>query len=372
MAKNYPDLDPAPRLLLGPGPSMVPPRVLRAMATPLLGHLDPDFHQILTETQELLRDVFQSRNELTLALSGTGTSGMEAALGNLIEPGDRLLACVAGYFGERLAEVAARYGAEVRRLERPWGEVFEPDEVEAALRARDAKIVTLVHAETSTGTLQPEIAAIAEACHRHGALLVLDTVTSLGGLPVEADSWDVDIAYSASQKCLSAPPGLAPITVSERARQAISRRKAPPAALYFDLTLLERHWGKAFAYHHTIPISTVYALREALRLVQEEGLPARFERHRLNGERLWAGLEALDLPPRLPPGRRMPLLTTVSVPAGVDDAALRRRLLHEYHIEIGGAFGQFAGKVWRIGLMGYSSRKENVLLVLAALEEALH
>jgi alanine-glyoxylate transaminase/serine-glyoxylate transaminase/serine-pyruvate transaminase len=341
------------------------------MATPLVGHLDPDFVAILADIQTLLRQVFQTRNRLTLAVSGTGTAAMEAALVNMVEPGDPLLACVHGYFGDRLAEIARRQGAEVARLEAPWGRTFDVDEIDRALQARHARIVTLVHAETSTGVRQPDIAAVAEVCHRHDALLVLDCVTSLGGLPVEVDAWDVDVAYGAAQKCLSAPPGLAPITVSPRAEEKLRTRKTPVTSFYLDLVLLDKYWSETPAYHHTASISLAYALREALRLVAEEGLSARFARHQRNAERLWQGLEALGLPLLVPAAIRLPSLSTPVLPAGVDDAGLRRRLLLDFNIEIAGGFGPLAGKVWRIGLMGYSSRPENVVTLLGALAELI-
>lgn len=370
-SRTYTDLDVAERTLLGPGPSTVAPRVLRAMATPLLGHLDPQFLALMNEVQELLRYLFQTENELTIPISGTGSAGMEAALCNFIEPGDRVLVAVMGYFGERLVDIAGRYGAQVDRLDRPWGEVFDPAEVIAALQAKRYKLVAMVHAETSTGACQPGVAEIAEAAHRSGALLVLDTVTSLGGLPVEIDRWGVDIAYSASQKNLSAPPGLAPLTLSPRARQALSQRTTPVANWYLDLTNLEKYWGKERTYHHTAPITMNYALREALRMVAEEGLEARFARHRLNAALLWQGLEALDLPLLVPVEHRLPTLSTPLIPPGVDDAAVRRRLLDDYNIEIAGGFGPLKGKVWRIGLMGYSSRRENVALLLSALGQIM-
>ncbi len=369
MTQPYTDLNPSPRILLGPGPSTVHPRVLRALATPLTGYMDPDFLRIMREVRQLLQFVFQTQNEQTLAVPGTGTSGMEAALSNLIEPGDQVLACTHGYFGERLAEIARRHGADVDRLERPWGEVFDPDEISAALRERRAKIVTLVHAETSTGALQPNIEAIAAACYETGALLVLDCVTSLGGLPVRADDWGVDLAYSASQKSLSAPPGLAPLTLSPRAQEAIAARKSPPPVFYLDLDLLARYWSDEPAYHHTAPISTMYALREALRLVQEEGLEARFARHQENAAALWKGLEELGLRPFVAPDHRLPTLTTVLLAEGLDEAGIRKSLLEKYNIEIASGFGPLAGKIWRIGLMGHSSRKENVALLLAALRD---
>ena len=360
---------PGPRILLGAGPSMAPPSVLQAMAAPLLGYLDPDFLAVLADIRGLLRSAFQTENEWTLAVSGTGTAAMEAALGNLIEPGDRVVACVHGHFGARLADMAARYGADVHGIERDWGEAFDPDEIRAALRSGIVKLVTLVHAETSTGVLQPGIAEIATACHEAGALLVLDCVTSLGCVPVTVDAWDVDVAYSAGQKGISAPPGLSPITIGPRARQAIEARRSPPPAFYFDLRLLTTYWGDSPAYHHTAPISTAFALREALRLVEEEGLEIRFARHRTNAELLWKGLESMDLPLLVPRPNRLVPLTTVQTPPGRDEAAIRRRLLVDHNIEIAGGFGPLAGKVWRIGLMGYSSQKENVEVLLRALGE---
>lgn len=370
-APHTTDLNPSPRLLLGPGPSLVHPRVLRAMATPLVGHLDPQFITIMEEVQQLLRYVFQTENELTVPISGTGSAGMEAALCNFIEPGDRVLVAVKGYFGERMCDMAARYGAQVDRLDRPWGQVFDPDEIRQALGRANYKLLAIVHAETSTGVLQPGIAEIAAAAHQAGALLVLDTVTSLGGVPVQVDAWDVDIAYSGTQKCLSAPPGLAPLTVSPRARQVLRSRRTPVANWYLDLSQLEKYWGKERTYHHTAPISMNYALREALRIVAEEGLEARFARHRENAQLLWEGLEALDMALLVPLEHRLPTLTTPLVPPAVDEVGLRQRLLREYNIEIAGGFGQLKGKVLRIGLMGFGSRKENITLLLAALRQLL-
>jgi len=368
---EFKDLDTPSRILLGPGPSTVSPRVLRAMAQPLLGHLDPQFLALMDEVQQLLRYVFQTQNELTIPVSGTGSAGMEAALCNFIEPGDRVLIGINGYFGERLFDMAGRYRAQVDRLERPWGQVFDPGEFEAALKGKNYRLVALVHAETSTGAWQPGIAEIAAAAHRHGALLVLDTVTSLGGLPVQIDAWGVDVAYSASQKCLSAPPGLAPLTVSPSAREVLRNRKTPVANWYLDLSLLDKYWGHDRTYHHTAPITMNYALREALRMAAEEGLENRFARHRQNAELLWEGLEALDLPPFVPHEHRLPSLTTATLMPSIDDAAVRRRLLDEYNVEIAGGFGPLKGKVWRIGLMGYSSRREYVTLLLAALRAIL-
>lgn len=368
---QYTDLNPPERILLGPGPSMVTPRVLRSMATPPVGHLDPHLLKIFAEEQELMRYVFQTGNEWTFALSGTGTSGMEAALANLIEPGDPLLVGIHGYFGARLAEIGERLGAEVDRIERPLGEIFTVEEIESALQRKHYKVFAIVHAETSTGVEQLHIEEIASAVHKHGVLIVLDTVTSFGGIPVKIDDWGIDVAYSASQKCLSAPSGLAPITVSPRAREVIEKRGKPVSSFYFDLKLYASYWGGAHGYHHTASATPHYALREALRMVTEEGLDARFTRHRENGELLWAGLTTIGIPPFIPLEYRLPVLTTAQVPAGVDPHKLRARLLNEYNIEIAAGFGSLKDKVWRIGLMGYSSRKENITVLLAALKELL-
>ena len=370
-AKNYQDLDITPRILLGPGPSMVAPRVLNALSYPLVGHLDPQFLTLMQEVQQLLRFVFQTENELTVPVSGTGSAGMEAALCNFIEPGDNVLVAVLGYFGERMVEMAGRYGAQVDRIDRPWGEAFDPDEIKTALSQKKYKLLALVHAETSTGVLQPGIAEIAAAAHDNGALLVMDTVTSLGGMPVEIDAWGVDVAFSGTQKSMSAPPGLAPLTISPRAREVLRNRSVPVGNWYLDLSLLEKYWGSERTYHHTAPINSNYALREALRMVAEEGLEERFARHRSNAEVLWAGLEDLDISLLVPEENRLTTLTTAVIPPGVDDLGLRKTLLNEFNLEIAGGFGPLAGQIWRIGLMGYSSRLENVILLLAALREIL-
>ena len=364
------DLNTPARILLGPGPSTVHPRVLRAMAHPLIGHLDPQFVNLMNEVQDLLRYVFQTTNAITIPVSGTGSAGMEAALCNFIEPGDSVLIGVNGYFGERMVQIAERYGAEVRRLECAWGETFDACMVERELKKQPAKLVALVHAETSTGALQ-DMTGMAEVVHRYGGLLVMDCVTSLGGLPVEVNAWGVDVAYSGTQKCLSCPPGLAPLTMGPRAVEALHQRKTPVGSWYLDLSIMEKYWGKERTYHHTAPISMNFALREALRLVQEEGLEPRVARHRANAQMLWAGLEDLGLQLHVAEGHRLPTLTTVCVPDGVDEAAIRRRLLDEYNIEIAGGLGAFKGKIWRIGLMGYSSQRQNVLLLLAALDSLL-
>lgn len=370
-ALQFKDLNPSPRLLLGPGPSTVHPRVLRAMSTPVIGHLDPEFLALMNEVQELLRYVFQTKNELTIPISGTGSAGMEAALCNFIEPGDNVLIAVMGYFGERMVDMARRYGANVDRLDRQWGEIFDPAEIEQQLGRKKYKLFAFVHAETSTGAEQLHVKELAAAAHKYGALVVMDCVTSLGGMPVHVDEWDVDVAYSCSQKCLSCPPGLAPLTVSPRAREVLRARKTPVANWYLDLTMVEKYWGNERTYHHTAPITMNYALREGLRIVAEEGLEARWARHRANAEMLWAGLEDLDLTPFVPRHYRLTSLTTCNLSPRLDDAAGRKRLLDEYNIEVAGGFGPLKGKIWRIGLMGYGSRRENVTLLLAALRKLL-
>jgi alanine-glyoxylate transaminase/serine-glyoxylate transaminase/serine-pyruvate transaminase len=365
------EFNPPDRLLLGPGPSQVHPRVLRAMSAPLVGHLDPAFVEMMEEVKALLRAVLATRNELTIPISGTGSAGMEACLVNLLEPGDEAVVGVNGVFGTRMAEVAERAGAIVRRVEAPWGKIVRPEQVEAALRnAPRPKLVAVVHAETSTGAWQP-IPEIAKLAHAHGALVLVDCVTSLGGAPVEIDEWDVDAAYSGTQKCLSCPPGLAPVTFGPRAVAVVKARKTRVQSWYLDLSLLAQYWGEERVYHHTAPITMNYALREALRLVMEEGLDARFARHRRNHQALAAGLDALGLGLASEAGHRLPMLNAVSVPDGVDEARVRMRLLGEHGIEIGGGLGPMKGKAWRIGLMGESSRRTSVLAVLAALEEAL-
>jgi len=362
---------PPARVLLGPGPSDVHPRVLAALAAPLVGHLDPVFVAMMEEVKSLLRFVFATENALTIPISGTGSAGMEACVVNLVEPGDEVVVGVNGVFGTRLAEVATRAGATVTRVEAPWGRVVRAEQVEAALRnCRQPKLVALIHAETSTGAWQP-LEDAARLAHDHGALFLADCVTSLGGAPVEIDAWDVDVAYSGTQKCLSCPPGLSPITFGPRAVETLRRRKTPVQSWYLDLTLLERYWGEERVYHHTAPISMNYALREALRLVAEEGLAARFARHRANHEALAAGLASLGLGFASEEGHRLPMLNAVTVPDGVDEARVRRRLLDAHGIEIGGGLGPMKGRVWRIGLMGESSRRAHVLLLLSALEDAL-
>jgi len=367
---EIPALSTSSRILLGPGPSMAHPRVLQAMATPLLGHLDPAFLQIMDRVQDLLRYIFQTHNPLTIPVSGTGSAAMEAAVANLVEPGMPVLVCINGYFGGRLADMARRYGGQVETITRTWGEVFMGEDVRRALQARPARVIALVHAETSTGAQQP-LEEIIPVVHEHGALLIVDAVTSLGGIRIGVDELGIDVCYSGTQKCLGVPPGLGPITLGPRAAEALRSRPSQVANWYLDLTQVQKYWGKERTYHHTAPISAIYGLYEGLRVIAEEGLEACWERHRLNAELLWEGLEALDLQLLVPRGHRLTTLTTVRVPAGVDEAEVRRRLLREYDIEIGGGLGELKGKVWRIGLMGYSSRQENVLMLLSALKQLL-
>lgn len=368
--EKYTDLNTSPRILLGPGPSMVHPRVLRAMAHPLVGHLDPQFVQLMNEVQELLRYVFETKNKITFPISGTGSAGMDAAICNFVEPGDPILVCVNGYFGERICEMASRYGADLTRLDQSWGKVFQPEEIENALKAKPAKVVMIVMAETSTGALQP-LEEIAKIVHQHGALLLIDCVTSLGGIPVKIDEVGIDIAYSGTQKCLACPPGLAPLTVNDRAIEVLHQRKTKVPSWYFDITAIEHYWGAERTYHHTAPISMNYALRESLRLVYEEGLEARYKRHRENAEYFWDGLKDIGLEPVVEHAYRLPSLTTIKVPEGFDAGQVCSHLLNEYNIEIAGGLGAFKGKVWRVGLMGYSSSKENIVLLLGALSRIL-
>jgi alanine-glyoxylate transaminase/serine-glyoxylate transaminase/serine-pyruvate transaminase len=364
------ELQPSPRILLGPGPSDCHPRVLRAMSTPLVGHLDPEFLVIMNETQEMLRQLFRTKNALTFPVSGTGSAGMETCVVNLIEPGDRMVVCVNGVFGQRMTDVAQRAGAQVTTTERPWGEVFDPQQLRDVLQKVKPKVLGIVHAETSTGARQP-LEEIGKLCREFDVLLLADTVTSLGGLPVEVDSWGIDAVYSGTQKCLSCPPGAAPVSFSPRAVEVITRRKTKVQSWYLDMTMVMRYWGEERFYHHTAPITMMYALREALRLVHEEGLEARFARHLRNHRALKAGLAALGIGYAAAEGHQLPMLNAIRIPTGADDLKTRKALLAEFGIEIGGGLGDFKGKVWRVGLMGYGSRPNNVLLFLAALEQCL-
>ena len=355
---------------MGPGPSDVHPRVLEALGKGTIGHLDPYYLQVMDRMQQMLRDLFQTGNRMTLAISATGSAGMEATVVNLIEPGDSMLVCVNGVFGMRMADVATRAGAAVTQIKRPWGEVFTVDDIKQGLAQAKPKVVGIVMAETSTGAWQP-IEEISQAVHDSGALLVVDTVTALGGIPVEVDAWNIDAVYSGTQKCLSCPPGLAPVSFSQRALDVVFHRKTKVQSWYLDINLLANYWGTDRVYHHTAPINMTYALYEALRMIFEEGLENCFARHMLNHHALRAGLAALGIGYAAQEGRHLPMLNAVRIPDGVDDAATRSALLNRFGIEIGAGLGEFKGKVWRIGLMGYSSRAGNVLLFLSALEQLL-
>lgn len=358
------------RLLLGPGPSNAHPAVLQAMNTSPVGHLDPAFLGLMDEIQSLLRYVWQTENPLTIAVSGTGTAAMEATIANVTEPGDVVLIGVAGYFGNRLVDMAGRYGADVRTITKPWGQVFTLDELRTAIETHRPAILALVHAETSTGARQP-LEGVGELCREFGTLLLVDTVTSLGGVPIFLDAWGVDLAYSCSQKGLGCPPGASPFTMSARAAEKLQQRRTKVANWYLDMSLLGKYWGSDRIYHHTAPINLYYALREALRLVAEEGLANCWQRHQKNVEYLWEGLEDLGLSMHVEKDYRLPTLTTVRIPTGVDGKAIARQLLNEHGIEIGGGLGELAGQVWRIGLMGFNSRKESVDQLLAALRQVL-
>jgi alanine-glyoxylate transaminase / serine-glyoxylate transaminase / serine-pyruvate transaminase len=358
------------KLLLGPGPSNAHPTVLQAMNTTPLGHLDPDFLGVMDEIQSLLRYVWQTENPLTIAVSGTGSAAMEATIANAVEPGDVVLIGVAGYFGNRLVDMAGRYGADVRTITKPWGQVFSLEELRAAVETHRPTILALVHAETSTGARQP-LEEVGELCREFGTLLLVDTVTSLGGVPIFLDEWGVDLAYSCSQKGLGCSPGASPFTMSPRAWEKLQRRSTKVANWYLDMTLLNKYWGSERVYHHTAPINLYYGLREALRLVAEEGLANCWQRHQKNVEYLWEGLESLGLSMHVEREYRLPTLTTVCIPEGVDGKAIARQLLTEHGIEVGGGLGELAGKVWRVGLMGFNSRKESVDRLIEALGQVL-
>jgi alanine-glyoxylate transaminase/serine-glyoxylate transaminase/serine-pyruvate transaminase len=364
-------LDVPPRLLMGPGPSNAHPRVLQALSMRQVGHLDPAFIALMNEVQELLRYAWQTDNELTIPVSGTGSAAMEAGLANTVEAGDVVVVGLNGYFGHRLADMAGRYGADVRCLEKPWGQVFSLDELREALEEHRPAMLALVHAETSTGARQP-LEGVGALCREYDCLLLIDSVTSLGGEPVLLDAWQVDVAYSGTQKCLSCPPGLAPLTLGPRAVEKLQKRDSQVPNWYLDMSLVSKYWGSERTYHHTAPINMNYALREALRLVAEEGLEARWKRHRQNAEFFWDGLEALGLNCHVPYEHRLTTLTTIVVPDGVDGKAVAHRLREEYNIEIAAGLGQLSGKVWRVGLMGFNSRRENAALLLTALEDVLH
>ena len=369
--KTYGPLNPPRRVLLGPGPSPVEERILHAMSAPLLGHLDPLFLRCMDEIQELLRYVFETANRVTIPVSATGSAGMEAALVNVIEPGDEVVVCINGVFGERMLDIVERAGGRPRAVRADWGTAIDTQEIKAALAAcSKPKALAIVHAETSTGVLQ-ELAGLGNLAREHGSLLIVDAVTSLGGHPVGVDRNLVDVCYSGTQKCLGAPPGLAPITFSDRALEVIRNRKSRVQSWYLDISMVEKYWGGERTYHHTAPISMNYALREALRIVYEEGLESRWTRHQLNHKALVAGLESMGLRMNVAAPNRLWSLNAVRVPEGVDDAAIRARLLADHNIEIGGGLGPLKGKIWRIGLMGSGSSAENVRLVLEALRLSL-
>ena len=354
---------------MGPGPSDVPRRVLNALAAPTLGHLDPEYLAIMDEVRDFLRQTFKTSNEMTMAVPGTGSAGMEATVVNLVEPGDEVIVCVNGVFGGRLKDVAERSGAKVLAVEAPWGEIIEPAAIAEALKKQPGtKVVMIVHAETSTGAHQP-LEEISQLVHDAGALLLVDAVTSLGGIPLHLDELKIDACYSGTQKCLSCPPGLAPVSFSAAAVEKIMSRKTKVQSWYLDMSMLKNYWGQERVYHHTAPINMTYALRESLAIVLEEGLEARWQRHQQNHLALKAGLEAIGL--NYIPKHSLASLNAIHVPEGVDEAAVRRRLLNDYGIEIGAGLGPFKGKAWRIGLMGASSTRRHVMLVLTALEDLL-
>jgi alanine-glyoxylate transaminase/serine-glyoxylate transaminase/serine-pyruvate transaminase len=358
------------RRLMGPGPLDVHPRVYKALSSPVIGYLDPVYLGVLDRIGELLPPVFGTQNRLTNAMPGTGSAGMEACVANLIEPGDRVLVCVNGYFGDRIRQMAERQEAEITVIEEEWGKPIDPERVAAALKQNAYKLVALVHAETSTGVQQP-VADIARLAKENGALMMLDTVSSLGGIEVKVDKWGIDGCFSCSQKCIGVPAGLSPITFSKRAFEAVKKRKNPVRSWYLDISLIEKYWSNERVYHHTSSSTLNYALLEALLLIHEEGLQNRFARHLKNHKALVAGIEALGLKMLVNPQYRLPTLNTVIIPDGVDDIKLRRYLLEKFKLDIGGGFGRLKGKVWRVGLMGYSSSADNVLFFIPAISRAL-
>ena len=370
---EFKSFNPPVRTLMGPGPSDVHPRILEALSRPTIGHLDPQFVAMMEETKRLLQYAFQTENPLTMPVSAPGSAGMETCFVNLVEPGDKVIVCQNGVFGGRMKENVERSGGVPVMVEDEWGRAVDPDKLEAALKANpDAVIVAFVHAETSTGA-QSDAATLVELAHKHDCLAIVDTVTSLGGTPVKIDEWGVDAVYSGTQKCLSCTPGMSPVSFSERAVNKIQNRSRKVQSWFMDLNLVMGYWGGGAqrAYHHTAPVNALYALHESLLMLHQEGLENAWSRHRRNHEALKAGLEAMGLTFIVPEEERLPQLNAVSIPEGVDDAAVRRRLLNEYNLEIGAGLGALAGKVWRIGLMGHSSRAENILLCVSALEAVL-
>ena len=368
---SYQQLNPPNRILLGPGPSNIHPRVQQAMLAPLVGHLDPYFLTVMEDTMSLLRATFRTENALTFPISGTGSAGMDTSFYNFLEPGDVAVIGVNGLFGERMVDTAQRCGAEVVPVSTEWGRIIEPEAIEAALKTQQkVKLLALVHAETSTGILQP-LHEASELAKQHDTLFLVDTVTSLGGHEVAVDDWGIDICFSGTQKCLSCPPGLSPFTANQKALDVLEARSKKVPSWYFDLSMLHSYWSASRFYHHTAPILMIYSLHEALSLLADEGLENAVQRHLRHGNALKAGLEAMGLTLHAQEGHRLSMLTSVRIPSGVDDMKLRRGLLDEFGIEIGGGLGILKGQIWRIGLMGYSSTEENVLRVLSALEKLL-
>ena len=364
---------PPVRTLMGPGPSDVNPRILEAMGRPTIGHLDPVFVSMMEEMKELLRYAFQTENALTMPVSAPGSAGMEMCFVNLVEPGDKVIVCQNGVFGGRMKENVQRCGGTAVMVEDTWGVAVDPAKVEEALKANpDAKIVAFVHAETSTGAIS-DAKTLAELAHQHDCLVIADTVTSLAGSPLMVDDWQLDAVYSGTQKCLSCVPGLSPVTFNQRAVDVITSRKTTVQSWFLDLNLVLGYWGGGTkrAYHHTAPVNTLYGLHEALVILQEEGIEKSWARHQKNHDALRTGLEAMGLSFVVPEGQRLPQLNAVSIPDGVDEAAVRGALLNEYNLEIGAGLGAMAGKIWRIGLMGFASNQTNVLFCLGALDAVL-
>ena len=365
-----PKANPPIRTLLGPGPSPVSPRVLAALALPVVGHLDPKFLEIMDQSMAMLREVFQTKNRLALPMSGTGSAGMETCFVNLVEPGDAVLIGVNGVFGTRMVDVAQRCGAQVDTVEAEWGTALDAQKFKDALGKKQYKVAAVVHAETSTGVLQP-LDDIAEMVRESGALLMVDTVTSLGGAPVRVDELGIDACYSGTQKCLGCPPGLSPVTFSERAVEVIRKRKTKVQSWYLDLSMIEKYWGSERIYHHTAPISMNYALHEALRIVLEEDLEKAWQRHRQVHETFVREMRKLELEPAVAESIRAPMINTVKVPEGVDDPKVRQRLYDDFDIEIGAGLGPLKGKIWRVGLMGHGARVENIEILSKALKQLL-
>ena len=367
---DFRDLDPGQTVLMGPGPSDVHPRVLQAMAAPCIGHLDPYFLSVMDQTQQLLRFLFQTQNALTIPVSGTGSAGMECCFVNLVEPGDEVVVCVNGVFGTRMCDIVNRIGGKLIRVDAEWGKTVDPDAVRKAIKGKSPKVLAVVHAETSTGVCQP-LGDLGKIAKDSGALFLVDMVTSLGGMEVALDKMGIDAAYSGTQKCISCPPGLSPISFNEAALSALKNRKTPVVSWYLDMSMVSSYWGAERKYHHTAPINMIYGFREALRLIAEEGLEARFARHRLNHTALVAGVEAMGLSMLVAEKERLPMLNAIRIPEGADDLKVRKMLLNGFSIEIGGGLGPLAAKIWRVGLMGHTCRRRNVFLFLSVLEAAL-